>query len=462
MPLSTDKTAGSEVESSVSCPALFIAAPSSGQGKTTVTAAMARYFCRQGLQVRVFKTGPDYLDPQILEQASGHPVVQLDLWMAGLDWCRQQLFDAACEADLILVEGAMGLFDGEPSSADLAATFGLPVALLMDVKGMAQTAAAIATGLARYRPDIQVTGLIANNCGSERHAQLIRDALPAELPLLAVLARRDDVALPERHLGLVQASEVREELESRLERGADWLAAAGELSLPNPVIFSRPTAWPPQPLPRLLQGKTIAVARDAAFSFIYAANLECLQQLGARLVFFSPLEDRALPPADALWLPGGYPELHAAQLAGNTGMLTAIDQFFLTGKPILAECGGMLYCLETLTDLEGDTFMMLGLLDGHGAMRGKRGCQGMQMAVLPEGDIHGHSHHRSRTEQTPRALAWARRQRHPANGEAIYRERGLTASYLHLFFPSNPAAVAQLFTCPATAVVPSEESDHAH
>ena len=153
-----------------SVPALFLAAPASGQGKTTITAALARYFTNQGKVVRVFKTGPDYLDPQILAQASGQPVVQLDLWMAGEAWCQQQLFVAAQVADVILIEGAMGMFDGDPSSADLAARFNIPIAMVMDVKGMAQTAAAIATGLARYRDDYQTLGLIANNCSTARHA----------------------------------------------------------------------------------------------------------------------------------------------------------------------------------------------------------------------------------------------------------------------------------------------------
>ncbi|BFM15807.1 cobyrinate a,c-diamide synthase [Maricurvus nonylphenolicus] len=434
---------------STSCPALFIAAPSSGQGKTTVTAAMARLFSRQGKVVRVFKTGPDYLDPQILEQASGNPVEQLDMWMAGETYCQQKLFDAAQVADLILVEGAMGLFDGEPSSADLAARFNIPVALLMDVKGMAQTAAAIATGLANFRDDFRVAGLLANNCGSERHAQLIRDALPENLPLLAVLKRDPAVALPERHLGLVQASEVRDELEIRLDTAADWLQASGlaidSEALLHQVEFKAPGVEPVTVEP-VLANKTIALASDEAFSFIYDANIKQLQALGAKVTRFSPLHDKELPQADGLWLPGGYPELHAQQLSANTDMLKSIQAFYQQGKPILAECGGFLYCLETLTDLDESQYPMLGLLEGHGAMRGKRGCQGMQTAPLPEGEIRAHAHHRSRSFDTAEPIAYGRRQRHPAPGEAIYRQGHLTASYLHLFFPSNPEAIGSLFS----------------
>lgn len=427
------------------CPALFLAAPASGQGKTTITAALSRYFLRQGKRVKVFKTGPDYLDPQILAQASGQSVEQLDMWMAGENWCCQQLYEAAKTSDLILVEGVMGLFDGEPSSADLAARFNIPVALVMDVKGMAQTAAAIASGLANYRDDVQFAGLLANNCGSERHAQLIRDALPENLPLLATLRRDPDIALPERHLGLVQAAEIRGELEQRFDAGADWIADSGfDLEALNiaPVAFK---SAPVEQVPRLLEGMKIGISKDAAFSFIYAANLRLLNDMGAEYEFFSPLHDDALPEVDALWLVGGYPELHAAQLMANEGMRLAVREFHQRGKPVLAECGGFLYCMEDLTTLEGEVCAMAGLMSGHGAMRGKRGCQGMQSLPLPEGEIRGHAHHRSRSAETPEPITHGKRQRHPAPGEAIYQVGSLTASYLHMYFPSNPVAIAKLF-----------------
>lgn len=432
-------------QDSVFCPALFLTAPASGQGKTTITAAIARMLKRQGKVVRVFKTGPDFLDPQILAQASGEHVEQLDLWMAGENYCRYQFYQAAKEADLIIVEGAMGMFDGEPSSADLAATFNIPMAIVMDVKGMAQTAAAIATGLANYRDDVKVAGLIANGCSTERHRQLIEDALPETLPLLATLARSEHVALPERHLGLVQASEVREELELRFEAGADWLVKAG---LENILQRFSNVEFKPAVLPiekPLLNNKTIAIAKDEAFSFIYQANILILQELGAEIKFFSPLHDNEIPTADALWLPGGYPELHAKKLAENISMLNSMKTFSEHKKPILAECGGFLYCLENLTDLNEETHSMASILAGQGAMKGKRGCQGMQTAVFPEGEVRAHAHHRSRSFNMPEALSHGRRQRHPAPGEAIYRHDNLNASYLHLFFPSNPQVISRLF-----------------
>ena len=438
-----------------SCPALFLAAPASGQGKTTITAAIARYFSNQGKIVRVFKTGPDYLDPQILAQASNCHVEQLDMWMAGEDYCQQKLFEAAQQADLILVEGAMGLFDGEPSSADLAARFHIPIAIVMDVKGMAQTAGAIAIGLANYRdPDdtgYQCCGLIANNCSTDRHAQLIREALSNKLPLLACLKKDEEIALPARHLGLVQAAEVYDELEAKFSLACDWLSAGVAranansplLSLPAPVDFYDTALSSIAPL---LAGKTIAIARDRAFSFIYQANTHLLTQMGATLSYFSPLIDTQLPDADALWLPGGYPELYAAQLAKNLSLHTQITQFHHAQKPILAECGGFLYCLNALVDLDQKQHQMVGLLAGQGSMSGKRGCQGMQKALLPEGEIHAHAHHRSRAIMEIDAIGYGQRQRHAAPGEAIYRAQNLTASYLHLFFPSNPQLIADLFT----------------
>ena len=441
----TPKPASASEATVAHCPALFLAAPASGQGKTTITSALARYHKDLGRNVRVFKMGPDYLDPQILEQASGQPVTQLDLWMAGVAYCRHQFYLAAQTADLILVEGAMGLFDGEPSSADLASTFGIPVALVMDVKGMAQTAAAVALGLANFRDDVEFYGLIANNCGTERHAQLIRDALDGRMPLLANLARDPDVSLPERHLGLVQAHEVREELEQRFNLGKVWLGEQAICNLPPSVAFVSQDIAPPE---RLLAGTKIGIARDAAFSFIYSANTRLLEAMGAQLSYFSPMNDTHLPAVDALWFAGGYPELHAKKLSENSSMLKDIRAFNAQSKPILAECGGFLYCLEDLTDLDEVTHTMAGILEGQGTMRGKRGCQGMQAAMLPEGEVRAHAHHRSRSQNTPAPIAHGKRQRHPAPGESIYRQQGLTASYLHLFFPSNPEAVAQLFSKP--------------
>jgi len=375
------------------------------------------------------------------------------MWMAGEQWCQNKLHEAAKTADLILIEGAMGLFDGEPSSADLAARFSIPIALVMDVKGMAQTAAAVAAGLANFRGDVEFAGLIANNCGSNRHRELIEQALPDNLSFLFSVPRSEEIALPERHLGLVQANEVREELEERFEKGADILEQAGALAFIDsvkaveflPAEIKNYSGHQLSAEAKPFTGLTIAIARDDAFSFIYDENTRFLESLGATLVFFSPINDQAVPKSDVVWLPGGYPELHAKALSKNTPMLSSLKEFFEHDKVILAECGGFLYTLDTLTDLDNNTYIMTGLLKGEGAMRGKRGCQGMQTAPLPEGEIRGHAHHRSRSKLAMEPIASGIRQRHPAPGEPIYRERNLTATYLHLFFPSNPEAIIDLF-----------------
>ncbi|MFC0268521.1 cobyrinate a,c-diamide synthase [Kushneria aurantia] len=446
---------------SIQCPALLISAMASGQGKTTVTAALARYHRRQGRRVAVFKTGPDYLDPQILAHAAGSPVAPLDLWMAGEAFCRQQLHRAAREADLILVEGAMGLFDGTPSSADLAIAFGLPVACVLNARGMAQTAAAVGLGLARFRPEMHFHGLVANALGSERHRQLIADSLPADAPLLASLPRRDELALPSRHLGLIQPGEGDDphnrELDARLDAAAELLADTPLAELPPSVPFTAAEIAPPPPL---LVGRRIGVARDAAFSFLYAANLQLLEAMGAELRYFSPLRDKHLPAGlDALWLPGGYPELYAARLAANRSMAASIAALDADGSAIVAECGGMLYLQQTLTDQQGVRHRMAEVLPGHGEMRSKRGCQGMQSAPLPEGEIRGHAHHHSRSHDTLDPIAHGVRASHPAPGEAIFRRGQLTASYLHLFFPSQPQAVAALFGAPPGVEPPKERQN---
>ena len=433
------------------CPALFIAAPASGQGKTTVTAALARRHRDLGRRVRVFKTGPDFLDPLILERASGGPVYQLDLWMGGEAHCRQLLFQAAGEADLILVEGVMGLFDGDCSSADLAGLFGIPILAVIDGSHMAQTFGALALGLASYRPGLPFAGAFANRPAGERHYQLLAESLPPDLPCLGWLPRDADIALPARHLGLVQAAEIAD-LEARLDQAATALRLT-DPALPavvsfNPALTPEPlrsspvSAHPPQPQP--LAGVRIAVARDAAFAFLYRANLELLTDLGAELTFFSPLADPELPPADALYLPGGYPELHLEPLAANAPMLAAVRAHHAADKPILAECGGMLYLLESLTDQQGRTASLAGLLPGRGLMGDRLANLGMHEIDLPEGTLRGHGFHYSRLETPLEPIAWSRarrgRQREPA-----YRSGALLASYLHLYFPSNPQALARIF-----------------
>lgn len=428
------------MSATVRCPALFVAAPASGQGKTTVTAALARLHARQGRRVRVFKCGPDFLDPQIHAVASGAPVYNLDLGMCGEMDAAWRLFEAAREADLILVEGVMGLYDGNPSGADIARRFGLPVMAVIDARAMAQTFGAVAHGLAHYQPGLPFSGVLANHVGSARHAEMLRAALPADMRWYGALSRDAQAGLPERHLGLLQAAEIAD-LETRLDRFADGIAATGAADLPAPVEF--PAARAPG-IPPLLAGRTIAVARDAAYGFIYPANLDTLRALGARLAFFSPLAGDVLPECDALWLPGGYPELHGEVLAANPHFFAGLRAHAAAGKPVLAECGGMMSLFETVVDKAGRPHAFAGLLPGRAVMQQRLAALGMQVAELPEGRLQGHTFHYSKSD-TPLAPLVSAQTPDGREGEAIYRQGRLTASYVHFYFPSDPAAVAGLF-----------------
>lgn len=425
---------------------LLVSAPASGQGKTTVTAALARKLARAGKRVRVFKTGPDFLDPMMLEAASGSPVHVLDLWMVGEERCRILLAQAAVEADVILIEGVMGLYDGTPSSADLARAFGVPVLLVLDAAAMAQTAAAVAQGLRDYGP-VAAAGVLANRIGGSGHAGMIAGAL-RDMPLLGHLPAQPD-ALPERHLGLVLPHEVAQ-LDALLDRVSDALQideaawqALGHVSIDTVAAH--------EPQTRPLHGKTIAIAHDAAFAFLYPANVECLRDLGATLVYFSPLADEEVPEhADAVYLPGGYPELHAARLSNGAQWKAALHAAHAAGMPIVAECGGLMALVHTLVDVDGHSWPMAGVLPGTVTMQQRLVAIGPQYWQSAHGSLRGHAFHYSRFDTSLLPAAHALRHPDGEPGEAIYQQGGLSASYFHAYFPSCPAAVARLFGAEAT------------
>ena len=423
------------------CPALLITAPGSHHGKTTVTAGIARFYSRQGLNVRVFKVGPDFLDPMMHAQASGQAVYQLDLWLVGEGECRRLLYEAAQTADLILIEGVMGLFDGNPSSADLAEKFGIPVLAVIDAKGIAQTLGAIGLGLASYRNTLKFAGILANSIASLRHAEMVEAGIPAALKYFGGLPKSKEFALPERHLGLVQAQELTN-IEHKLNAAADAIALTQLATLPEPVTFLKPQAVN---VKSSLLGIKIGIARDAAFSFIYQANLDLLIQLGAELIFFSPLTDQALPEIDSLYLPGGYPELYLQDLQGNVAMRDALIRHHAAHKPMYAECGGMLYLLETLTDQYGKKAKMTGLLAGHAVMQTRLVGLGYQTANTPAGQLRSHTFHHSVVNTSLQTGFYGERLFNTSAGEPIFQVGSLLASYLHCYFPSNPEAASALF-----------------
>ena len=425
----------------MSCKALLLSAIASGQGKTTVTAALARKLARSGQRVRVFKTGPDFIDPMLLAVASGSGVDVLDLWMCTEAQCQALLAQAARECDFILIEGVMGLYDGKPSSADLAKHFGVPVLAVLDCSAMVGTALAIARGL-RDHGQLPWAGMLANRVASSGHADMIRACGTAELPVVGYLPKQAE-SLPERHLGLHLPSDM-PDLAARLDALADALvlddAVLADLPLFQPAAVELP------PLPPLLTGKTIAIARDAAFAFIYAANLRTLTAMGATLAFFSPLANEAIPAnADALWLPGGYPELHADTLANNTQWQNSIRRFAASGQPVWAECGGMMALTEQLIDTDGHEYAMAGVLPGTVSMGKKLAALGSQGWPHAAGELRGHTFHYSRFATTLTPISQCQRKDGRDGGEFVYRAGSVQASYFHAYFASNPTAAAALF-----------------
>ncbi len=350
---------------------LIIAAPASGSGKTVVTLAILRALTRAGIRVHSFKVGPDYIDPAFHAAATGRPCFNLDPW-AMRPATVAHLLDRLCaDAELIVGEGVMGLFDGASdgtgSTADLAAMTGWPVILVVDVRGQAASAAALLRGFVSHRADVAVAGVIFNRVGGEAHADTLRRAVaPLGLPVLGCLPRIEQLTLPERHLGLVQAEE-RTDLPAFLEAAADVAERRLDLGRLRSLARAARARGAPETdhsgagLPPL--GQRIAVARDIAFAFAYPALLDQWRDAGAELSFFSPLADE--PPwadADAIYLPGGYPELHAGRLAGNGYFMRALRTAAGRGAIIFGECGGYMVLGAGLVDPDGESHAMAALL----------------------------------------------------------------------------------------------------
>lgn len=369
---------------------LLIAAPRSGSGKTTITLGLQRALTRRGLTVRGLKCGPDYIDPAFHAAATGAPSANLDSFAMSDALLGQIAGGAAHHADLVIAEGSMGLFDAVPgpeghtgASADIAALLGWPVVLVIDVSGQAQSAAAIALGCQHYDPRISIAGVILNKVASERHRRLVAQGMERiGLPVLGALPREASLILPERHLGLVQAGETAD-LHARLDALADAVAAAVDLdavvaAAGATVLPAGTASITPLPAP----GRRIAIARDAAFSFVYPHVEAGWLSAGAELVPFSPLADEA-PPADcdACWLPGGYPELHAGTLASAAHFLGGLRAFAAT-RPVHGECGGYMVLGRMLVDADGASHAMAGLLSVETSFAKRKMNLGYRRAIL--------------------------------------------------------------------------------
>ncbi|MDD2703851.1 MAG: cobyrinate a,c-diamide synthase [Acidocella sp.] len=372
----------------MSAKGLIIAAPASGAGKTTVALGLARALRTRGLAVQPFKSGPDYIDPAFLAAATGRTCFNLDSW-AMKPGQIAALVKVGAGADLVLAEGSMGLFDGVAlpgatgtgATADIAALLGWPVVLVLDASGQAQTAAAVAQGLARFRPGVQVAGVILNRVASPRHEALLRAGMAeAGLTVFGALPRNAAVAVPERHLGLVQAAEL-PRLEALLEDAARLISQHCDLNalLTTASAGPAPEATATKAVP---PGQRIALARDAAFSFIYPHMLAGWRAAGAEILPFSPLADEPPPEAaDVCWLPGGYPELHAGTLAGAGRFLAGVRGFAAT-RPVHGECGGYMVLGEALVDAVGTRHVMAGLLGLETSFAQRRMHLGYRRATL--------------------------------------------------------------------------------
>jgi cobyrinic acid a,c-diamide synthase len=367
---------------------LIIAAPASGSGKTTLTLGLLRALARRGCAVRGAKSGPDYIDPRFHAAACGVECLNLDAWAMSAEEIRAR----AAGPGLLLIEGAMGLFDGAPpdgrgATADLARILGLPVVLIVDAARMAQSVAPLVAGFARFDAQVEIAGVILNRVGSPRHAQMLRRALaPSGLPVLGALPREPRLAHPSRHLGLVQAGE-RADLEAFLDSAAEAVAAAVNLdalaALARPL--PQPGDWRASPPP----AQRIAVARDAAFGFAYPHWLADWRAGGAEIAFFSPLADEPVPQADLVFLPGGYPELHAGRIAAASRFMSSLREA-AQHCDIYGECGGYMVLGEALVDAEGTRHAMAGLLPLLTSFAERRLTLGYRRLAALAGPFPGH------------------------------------------------------------------------
>lgn len=428
-------------------PGLLIAAPASGAGKTTLALGLMAAFRARGVRVHPFKSGPDYIDPAFHRAASGISSCNLDSW-AMPELLLRGLAGQAEDADLVIAEGSMGLFDGVASpgecgtgaSADIATLFGWPVVLVLDISGQAQSAAAVARGFARFRDGMPFAGVVLNRVASPRHAMLARAGMEAAgIRVFGALPRRESIALPSRHLGLVQADE-HAALPGLLDEAGRFVAAHVDLEALRDAATCRAAA--PASPPRVTPpGQRVALARDAAFSFVYPHLLAGWRAAGAEIIPFSPLADEAPDPAaDCCWLPGGYPELHAGRLAAAARFLAGLRAFAID-KPVHGECGGYMTLGAGLVDAAGERHAMAGLLALETSFAKRKMHLGYRVATLAAplpghaagARLRGHEFHYASILEAPDApLADVR----DASGDPVpetgSRRGRVTGTFFHL------------------------------
>jgi cobyrinic acid a,c-diamide synthase len=443
---------------------LVVAGTHSGVGKTTVALALMAALRRRGLVVQPFKVGPDFIDPGHHTAVCGRPSRNLDTWMLSEATVRRLFGRALADADVSVVEGVMGLFDGRSaedprgSTAHLAKMLGAPVLLVVDAEAVAASVAAVVHGFADFDPGLRLAAVLCNRVAGPRHYALLETAVRRHTPVPPAgwLPRRPDWHIPERHLGLITQHDWAVQTAGL---DSEQLATAFEATVDVDLLLRQsecpdPGTWAGEQPPARPRTRRVAVARDAAFCFYYQDNLDLLHEAGAEILPFSPLQDESLPAdTELVYLGGGYPELHAERLAGNQAMRACLRSFHGQGGPIYAECGGLMYCCRELVDGEGRAFPMLDLLPARTIMQKRLAALGYvtwrtvgPTRLGPAGtELRGHVYHYSRLEPlgplTPRALLCREGEEPRPDG---FGRGGLLAGYAHLHFASQPEAAARL------------------
>lgn len=417
-------------------PAFVIAAPKSNSGKTIITLGLIQALVNRHLSVQPFKCGPDYIDPMHHSEVASRPSYNLDLWMASNKHVQELFASKSVLADVAVVEGVMGLFDGankdEGSTAALARLLNLPIVLVVDAASMAYSAAPLLFGFKNFDPSLYIAGVIFNRVGSESHYHFLQQAATdAGVKSLGYIPRNEQLKMESRHLGLFLPTEQENnhpvqvaagliekhiDLDSLLEMcQVDILQKHQDKSSKIKKIFK------------------VAFARDEAFNFSYQANIDCLNKLG-EVQFFSPLHDKILPCADLVWLPGGYPELYLEQLSKNQSMMQQIRQHAENGKAVLAECGGMMYMGKSITNKEGKRYSMVDLLAIHTSFEKMKLHLGYRQLKYENQDWRGHEFHFSNMElNEPKANFEVKTARGKDVDMPIFRKQNVWGSYLHLY-----------------------------
>ncbi len=435
-------------------PRVVIAGTNSGVGKTTIVTGLLAYFHSKGYQVQPFKVGPDYIDPGFHAKAAGRDSYNLDTWMTPADRLVPTFSSLSGGADISIIEGVMGLYDGGAngvsSTADIAKKLEAPVILVLDCKSVGYSIAATALGFREYDKDVHIAGVILNRLGSDRHEAMVREVMEKiHMPVIGAFHRDDDLKTPERHLGLTPVTEIEtQQLISHMgEAAGKWVDTDALLT----IAQNAPALDVPEETNLgEKQNVRIGVARDEAFSFYYPASLEALERRGATLVDFSPLKDQEIPDVDGLIFGGGFPEMFLHELENNTSMKASIQKAAADGMPIYAECGGLMYLCEKIQGFDEETYDMVGLVPGTCVMQKKlqrvgyvTGTALRDSIIAKQGDtLKGHEFHFSTLEcgdDYPWAYTLQGTRQKTGHIEG-YAKDNVLASYLHLSFDGNPCA----------------------